>query len=159
MIDRAAIAASFAEAAHRGQVRKFSGGPYIRHPGRVADILRVAGYDDADMISAAYLHDVIEDTGVTYPVLECVFGDDIATLVAELTKPNQPRTDRAKLIKCADIMDNVSTIWLDAGREYAAQYLQQKLQQLGAMYPDGSNSKLSADAFKMVQGEIARMAK
>lgn len=151
-----ALALSFAEAAHRGQVRKFSGEPYIRHPERVADLLRTFGYYDRDdLISAAYLHDVLEDTGVTYPVMEAVFGDIVTTLVVELTKPNEPRTENAKLIKCADIMDNASTIVLVADADYARTYLREKWEQLAGMFPEGPNSPISAAAFGLVQKRIA----
>jgi len=55
----------YAEEAHKGQVRKYTGEPYINHPVAVARI--VAGVtDDCEMICAALLHDVIEDCGKTW---------------------------------------------------------------------------------------------
>lgn len=153
-----ALALSFAEAAHRGQVRKFSGEPYIRHPERVADLLRTFGYYDRDdLIAVAYLHDVIEDCAITYPVLEAVFGDVVAFMVLELTKPNDPgnASADAKLVKCADIIDNASTVVLMAGPEYGRTYLKAKWEQLGRMFPDGPTSPLAAAAFKLVQQRIA----
>lgn len=151
-----ALALAFAEAAHRGQVRKFSGEPYIRHPERVAGILRTFGYYERDdLISAAYLHDVVEDTGVTLPVIEAVFGDQVSDLVGQLTKPAEPMSDDARLVKCADIMDNASTIVRDAPADYARAYLREKWEQIATMYPGGSAEQLPAQAFKLVQQKIA----
>lgn len=49
---------------HEGQIRKFSGLPYIVHPTAVAD-----RFDEDDMKVCAVLHDVIEDTSMTIPIL------------------------------------------------------------------------------------------
>lgn len=75
-------AAEFAARAHEGKVRKGSRIPYIVHPLEAAAI--VAGLtEDPEVISAAILHDVIEDTEVTYEILEEEFGKRVADLVAE----------------------------------------------------------------------------
>lgn len=73
-------AAEFAARAHEGALRKGSKIPYISHPMEVAMIVALMT-DDKDLIAAAYLHDVIEDAGVTYQVLEQEFGTRIAQLV------------------------------------------------------------------------------
>src|SRR4051794_19721279 len=52
-----------ADSAHEGQVRR-SGDPYIQHPLAVATILAELGLDDITL-SAALLHDAVEDTGLT----------------------------------------------------------------------------------------------
>jgi len=71
------------------QRRKYSGEPYIVHPAAVAKL--VAGVtDDAAMISAAWLHDVVEDTPATLAQIEIEFGNEIATLVDELTDISTP---------------------------------------------------------------------
>ena len=59
-------AAEFAKAAHEGidQRRKYTNEPYIVHPQLVAEIVSSVT-DDEDMICAAWLHDVVEDTPVT----------------------------------------------------------------------------------------------
>lgn len=75
-------AAGFAAKAHEGAVRKGSRLPYIVHPMEVAMIVSVMT-DDPEVIAAAYLHDVIEDAGVTYQELEEQFGHRIAELVLE----------------------------------------------------------------------------
>ncbi len=73
-------AARFAAKAHEGMVRKGSRFPYIVHPMEVAVIVSMIT-DDPEVIAAAYLHDVIEDTGVRYEELEELFGKRVADLV------------------------------------------------------------------------------
>ncbi len=75
----------FANHAHRN-VRRRSGEPYILHPIEVANIVVNnigLGYKS---ISAALLHDVVEDTDYTVDDIRNLFGDKIATLVDGLTK-------------------------------------------------------------------------
>jgi (p)ppGpp synthase/HD superfamily hydrolase len=74
-----------ASVAHDGQVRNGSGGlPYIEHPAAVAARLEQHGYDD-EVIAAALLHDVVEDSGTTVEDLREEFGDRVAGLVAALS--------------------------------------------------------------------------
>ena len=70
--------------AHQGQFRA-SGRPYITHPTIVADILIDMGLD-VSTICAALLHDTVEDTYVTDGDLRKQFGNEIADLVAGVTK-------------------------------------------------------------------------
>ncbi len=77
----------FADAAHDGQVRK-SGDPFIIHPLNTAIYLADMKLD-ADALSAALLHDVMEDCGVPYGDLESRFGGDVAKLVDGVTKLNK----------------------------------------------------------------------
>ena len=74
----------FAEEHHRGQKRN-SGEPYIVHPLAAADILADLKMDDAT-ICAALLHDVVEDTSATNEDIIKNFGDEIAEMVAGVTK-------------------------------------------------------------------------
>ena len=69
---------------HGNQLRK-SGELYIIHPLNVAYILAEIGLDDAT-ISAALLHDVVEDTEVTNENIVKEFGQEIAEMVAGVTK-------------------------------------------------------------------------
>ncbi len=73
-------AAEFAAKAHEGALRKGSSMPYIVHPKEVAAIVAVMG-GEPEEIAAAYLHDVIEDAGITYAQLQCEFGQKVADLV------------------------------------------------------------------------------
>lgn len=63
------MAIEIAREAHEGQVDK-AGAPYINHPLAVADILFERGYgEDTDLLIAAVLHDVVEDTDETLKTL------------------------------------------------------------------------------------------
>ena len=74
----------FAEKCHSGQLRK-TGDPYIIHPVFTAIYLSNMRMD-WETISAALLHDVIEDCGVTFEEIEKLFGRDVAGLVDGVTK-------------------------------------------------------------------------
>ena len=117
-------AASFAARAHRHQVRKDGQTPYAAHPFRVCLIVRhVFGIDDPEFLTAALLHDTIEDTTTDYDDLEERFGARIAGWVAALSKDMRlPDDDReasymktlasaeaaVKVAKLADIYDNLT---------------------------------------------------
>lgn len=77
----------FAAQAHLGQQR-ISGEPYISHPLAVAGILAEM-HMNAATISAAILHDVIEDTGVSKAQIAERFGDEVAELVDGVSKLTQ----------------------------------------------------------------------
>ena len=74
----------YAKEAHANQKRA-SGEPYFIHPCAVADILMELGLDAAT-ISAALLHDVIEDTDSTAEDIKREFGDEVLDLVSGVTK-------------------------------------------------------------------------
>ena len=79
MIDKAM---EFAVKAHDGQFRKGSKRPYIVHPIEVADIVTYIT-QDKEVISAALLHDTIEDCkGITRGIIAREFGEKVASLVA-----------------------------------------------------------------------------
>ena len=74
-----------ARAAHAGQIRNGSGGmPYIEHPIAVAARLDELGVGD-EVLAAALLHDVIEDSGTTLDELRELFGGEVAGLVGALS--------------------------------------------------------------------------
>lgn len=126
VVERALI---FATAAHAavGQKRKYTGEDYIVHPIAVMELVRSVPHDD-NMLAAALLHDVVEDTAVTIDLIRSQFGNDIADLVDWLTDVSQPSDGnrafrkakdcahtaaapaRAKTIKLADLCDNSKTI-------------------------------------------------
>ncbi|MGN0158515.1 MAG: HD domain-containing protein [Brotaphodocola sp.] len=78
-------AAKFAAKAHEGTFRKGTQIPYIFHPMEVAQITAMIT-DDPEIIAAAYLHDVLEDTNVTAEELEKVFGSRVLYLVQQKTE-------------------------------------------------------------------------
>jgi GTP pyrophosphokinase len=75
---------ALAERAHDGQSR-LSGEPYVTHPLAVAGILADLGLD-ADTLTAALLHDTVEDTDVTREQVADQFGVHVAKLVDGVTK-------------------------------------------------------------------------
>lgn len=126
MIDRAY---KLALSAHGEQKRK-SGLPYILHPVSVACILVELGMD-SESITAALLHDVVEDTDVELETIRKQFGPDIANLIDGVTKlgkiPFSSREEqqaenirkmliamaddiRVIIIKLADRLHNMRTI-------------------------------------------------
>jgi (p)ppGpp synthase/HD superfamily hydrolase len=105
----------FATVAHSGQMRKDGKNPYIVHPERVVKVLQDAGVVDPEILAAAYLHDVLEDT--KEDISE--FPERVQKLVKELTKPAGTKDKNAYiagfagksyealLIKLADRYDNL----------------------------------------------------
>lgn len=122
-------ALAFSISAHQGQLRE-SGAPYITHPISVARILTPL-HMDAQAITAALLHDVAEDTGITIDQIADQFGKPVAELVDGLSKLDKlkfetkedaqaenfrkmlmamARDVRVILIKLADRLHNMRTL-------------------------------------------------
>lgn len=121
----------FAAAAHQGAHRKGSQIPYLSHPIEAAAIVSELT-DDKEVIAAAVLHDVVEDTPVTLEELEQYFGKRIATYVGyetenkrrdlppeetwlvrkkEMLKFLMERADRnAKILALADKLSNLRAL-------------------------------------------------
>ncbi len=71
--------------AHAGQIRNGSGGmPYIEHPLAVADLLAEHGFAD-EVLAAALLHDVVEESDTGVAEIGSRFGEPIGSLVEALT--------------------------------------------------------------------------
>jgi (p)ppGpp synthase/HD superfamily hydrolase len=135
----------FAIAAHSAvkQVRKYTSEPYYVHPAEVARIVAGVPGSTPDMVAAAWLHDVVEDTGCTYTDIHMNFGIDIATLVGWLTDVSRPEDgnravrkaiDRAhsadapaeaQTIKLADLISNSKSI-MAHDPAFARTYLEEK---------------------------------
>jgi (p)ppGpp synthase/HD superfamily hydrolase len=119
-------AAAMAARAHRNQTRedKKKKTPYFSHPARVALTVAVKfGCTDDEILAAAFLHDVLEDTLVDYDDLLRKFNKEVADTVAALSKDPrlvEPERERrydeqlakaswkTKLLKLADVYDNLS---------------------------------------------------
>jgi guanosine-3',5'-bis(diphosphate) 3'-pyrophosphohydrolase len=120
-----ARATIFAMKCHAGKKRRENKAavPYLVHPLRVSELLRrVARIEDPEVLAAAVLHDVIEDSGVRFDEVAALAGERVAKIVAELTNDSRlPKPQRhadmfrrlahasweAKLIKLADRLDNL----------------------------------------------------
>lgn len=121
-------AKEYATQKHSKQKRKFSKEPYVEHPKRVAELIRTykSSKNKDELISAALLHDTIEDTDTTEEDLKKLFGGLVASLVKELSSDDEGikklgkteyLTDKmlkmsswALTIKLADRLENVSDL-------------------------------------------------
>lgn len=164
MVDLISRADAFAAAAHASidQRRKYTGDPYIVHPRRVAQTVKDTGARD-EVIAAALLHDVVEDTPVTLEEIRTEFGKDVAALVEMVTDVSRPedgnRTlrkamDRDHLalasaegqtIKLADLIDNTASITrYDPG--FAKVYMREKMELLGVLKEGDTTLRQHASA-------------
>jgi guanosine-3',5'-bis(diphosphate) 3'-pyrophosphohydrolase len=116
-------AVAFAARAHQGQLRKDGRTPYVSHVFRACLTLRhVFGIDDVPTLTAAILHDTVEDTTTDYDDLAQRFGPQIAGWVALLSKDKRQEEGRreeeykrrlatadwqVKACKLADAFDNL----------------------------------------------------
>ncbi len=98
MTDLVARAKAFARAAHAGQTRKGAAQePYALHLEEVAAFVARHGGDEI-AVAAAWLHDTVEDCGVTGAEVQAAFGDAVAAVVAELTDDKGlPKAERKRL--------------------------------------------------------------
>ena len=96
-------ALAFAGRAHRNQKRKYDGKSYISHPMSVAGIvMRYIPDYTTEMIHAALLHDVVEDTDTTIEQVNGVFGPKVAEYVNYLTDVSVPSDGNRKFRKNLD---------------------------------------------------------
>jgi HD domain len=125
-VRRLTKALAFAAEAHRNQRRKgASQEPYINHLIEVLDLVASVEGGDMDVLIAALLHDVLEDTRTGYDELAAAFGERVARIVQEnsddmtLPKPERRRarlagiskkSREARLVKFADMISNLRAI-------------------------------------------------
>ena len=148
-------AAWLAHSCHQGQVRKYTGEPYILHPLAVAETVLGLDWDDyrlarSEAARAALLHDVVEDCAFPLEAIEEHFGQQVCELVDWCTDryipANFPDLNRAKRktaectrwelihpdaipIKLADFLDNwPSIVQHDPG--FAKVYAKEKAEAL-----------------------------
>tara|TARA_R110000796_G_scaffold86467_1_gene187064 strand:- start:1805 stop:2320 length:516 start_codon:yes stop_codon:yes gene_type:complete len=142
-------ALEFATEAHKGQVRKYTGEPYIVHPIEVMELVKQV-IDDPEMQAAALLHDVVEDTPVSIKEIKDEFGPRVAALVSDLTDVSKPEDgnralrkelDRqhtaeaspdAKTVKLADLISNGKSIIKD-DPNFAKVFMKEKAALLDVM--------------------------
>jgi (p)ppGpp synthase/HD superfamily hydrolase len=143
-------ALQFAMEAHRGQIRKFDGVAYIKHPLSVMGIL-TEFYTEQEVLASAILHDTVEDCeDITLEVIHERFAEIVAGYVFYVSEKSQKADGNRKIrkeidrehyakgtkvsqdIKIADMLDNIPTIALYTP-EFALMYLDEKLQLLGAL--------------------------
>lgn len=139
MSDLAYTAMMVARESHKDQRRKYTGNPYTDHLAEVAGI--VATVDSSpEAIAVAWLHDCVEDQGVTVDWLRHQFGDTVADGVRLLSdtetgnRAQRKAAGRARLadapgwvqtIKCADLISNTASI-VQHDPAFAVVYLEEK---------------------------------
>lgn len=131
LLDRAIM---FAARAHSGTYRKGTKIPYIVHPMEAAAIVATIT-DDPDMIAAAVLHDVVEDTDATVEEIRFFFNDHIARLVeseSENKRKDLPPQETWMLRK----METLDFLKNKAGREEKILALADKLSNIRAINRD-----------------------
>ncbi len=118
-------ALAFAARAHSGQHRTGNRDPYVNHVIEVAQMVASVEPDDAALIAACVLHDVLEETPVTADELRTRFGNAVTAIVLDVTDPEglkgRPRRQRqvdhtavcgrpVRLLKLADKISNVEEL-------------------------------------------------
>jgi len=116
LVERAEI---FATKTHSGQLRKDGITPYIEHPRAVVRLLMEAGVNNDDILASAWLHDVIEDCDVIIDEIKQEFNNEVARVVAALTRDcsREEYSERIRkadlavqLVKIADMVHNCQSI-------------------------------------------------
>lgn len=117
-----------ASTAHACQLRKGTTTPYIVHPFETAMILQKENCSN-DVIVAGLLHDILEDTVITFDTLKNEFGEKIADMVVTCTEDKtlsweerknnkvkfltETNDENIKKIACADKLSNMRSITID----------------------------------------------
>jgi (p)ppGpp synthase/HD superfamily hydrolase len=159
----------FAVAAHSaiGHERKYTKEPYIQHLYRVVEILKKISVDD-EVLAAAWLHDILEDTDINSNILEQFFTDRIVSLVLAVTDVSDlidcSRSFRKKLnrdhialgsvdaknIKLADGIDNMPSI-IKYDPEFAVTYIEEKYLLFNEALTEG-DARLKSDYMDIING-------
>lgn len=145
-----------AKAKHSGQYRKDSNTPYSKHLEDVVNRLKSLGVIDQEVLSAGWLHDIMEETDTSFDNLYEQFGNRIAVIVSSLSKDKTlPRKQRekaykiqlkeasfdAKLIKLCDISANLSDLKnYDTSKSKKIRQVKQKRHYLTIIKKDLINS-------------------
>ena len=132
-------AMQFAREVHKDQVRKYTFNPYADHLAEVAGIVATVQSDDVS-IATAWLHDCVEDQGITAQQLHREFGYSVTTgvmLLSDLEEGNRKERKAAsrirlaaasgwvQTIKVADLISNTSSI-VKHDPKFAKVYLEEK---------------------------------
>lgn len=167
-------AAYYAMGAHSaiGQTRKYTNVPYHWHSQAVAGLVRVADGTD-EMIAAAWLHDVVEDTKCTLLEIEQLFGSTVALYVRAVTDISKPEDGNraarklidknhvrnacaeAKTIKLADLINNTESI-LRYDPKFAKIYMKEKKDLLSVLTE--GNTMLLNKAWEIMNGYEKKVA-
>ncbi|MBN2441403.1 MAG: bifunctional (p)ppGpp synthetase/guanosine-3',5'-bis(diphosphate) 3'-pyrophosphohydrolase [Spirochaetales bacterium] len=124
---------------HSRQKRKADDSPYINHITEILHLLTAIGsIDDPEILAAAALHDVLEDTDLSSEIIQKQFGNKILSIVLELTDDKTKtleerrnyiidtiagKSKEAQKIKIADFISNVRTLPPDWSKEKIQGYI------------------------------------
>lgn len=167
-------AAQLARQAHGHQTRKYTGRPYIEHPARVAGMVAIHPLATEEMIAAAFLHDTLEDTGLSQEQIEKATNRWTLELVRYLTNASKgsklPRAERkkmdrehlakapveAKIIKLIDRIDNLREME-GAQADFMKLYAEESLLLLAVIGDADSrlNVELGILATRMLPGAVS----
>ena len=168
-------ALNYARRAHAGQTRSDKTA-YIAHPERVAkSVIQFKKSHNIDaLMSAAYLHDTIEDTNTTKEDLEKMFGALVASLVQELTSDKEEiakaggkteylsqkmkkMSSYALVIKLADRLDNVSDIHTAKNAAWREKYKKETLTVLNYIEKERVLSKTHMKYITAIRHKLAEL--
>jgi guanosine-3',5'-bis(diphosphate) 3'-pyrophosphohydrolase len=160
-------AMSFAREVHATQRRKYTGNPYADHLAEVAGIAMAVGWQYAEIhpdkfLAVCWLHDSMEDQGVSHDTLNARFGSEIAygvQMLSDMETGNRAQRKAAsrirlgnapgwvQTIKCADLISNTSSIVMHDPK-FAVTYLEEKRLLLEALTK--ANTRLLAMAKSVI---------
>ena len=168
-------ALNYARRAHAGQTRSDKT-PYIAHPERVAkSVMQFKKSHNMDaLMSAAYLHDTIEDTNTTKQDLEKMFGTLVASLVQELTSDKEEiekvggkteylsqkmkkMSSYALVIKLADRLDNVQDIKSAKNAAWREKYKKETLSIMNYIEKERVLSKTHMKIITAIRHKLAEL--
>jgi (p)ppGpp synthase/HD superfamily hydrolase len=158
------IACKLASKSHAGQQRKYTGEKYIIHPAAVALAVNKSN-GSVEMEAAAWLHDTLEDTDLTYREIVILCGTEVANLTLGCTdiitrglkrefrlEKNimhvKNGDERVQQIKMFDMLDNVKTI-KDYDKPFAKIWIREKLEMIKAM--DNLDRKILTNLSRYMQ--------
>lgn len=98
LLDNAIKLATFG---HRNQTRKYTGDPYIMHCIEVAGLLTSVNMGQ-EIVAAGMMHDLIEDTPLTYEDIRAATSGLVADIVAEVTDVSKPKDGNRAIRKAKD---------------------------------------------------------
>ena len=165
---RAKEAIRFAQVAHGEQ--QHAGRPYIFHLIETGEVLRCFDLGTEDMLCAAALHDVLEDTAAKYTEIYERFGQNVAELVwavtdergrtrDEVKRKTYPKTvfegENAVNLKLADRIANFQTSIACKTGKKIYMYLEEMVSFRAALYPLGSMSLWTR--LSWLEGEMSRV--
>ncbi len=143
----------FAKEKHKRQLRRFSKKPYIFHPVMVYQIVKHYTQDE-DMLIAALLHDVVEDTEVNITEVSRMFGKEVAIIVDQLTlivvddkkvelkKEVGDMSSKSKIVKLADRTANVIGLFNpNVPKKFINRYINETDYVFGDIMIDNNNFK------------------